>query len=148
MDNNQIYEVEIHYKRPVFKSMDTLTGTDQAAKFIRKCINEKRIDHKEFFWLVLLSSNNKVLGFAEIGVGSARGVIVDIREIFQLILLRNASAFVVAHNHPSGSLNFSERDIVITQNLKKLADMMNVNLLDHILITTEGSASFEEENLF
>jgi DNA repair protein RadC len=63
----------------------------------------------------------------------------------QLALLVNASALIVAHSHPSGNLNISKSDIKETIKLKQLAQLMEITLLDHIIITSESFLSFARE---
>ena len=140
------FEVELHYKRPVFDTMFSITNANDANTVLRSFINPKRLDLKECFWVILLSNANKVLGLSEIGSGTTESVHVNIKEIFQLALLTNASAFIVAHNHPSGKLKISKSDLAITERIQKLAKPMGFTLLDHIIITSEAYISFAEQD--
>ena len=137
-------EVEIHYKRPLFQNMIHIKSSEDVDKTIKQFINPKRIDLKEFFWVVLLTNANRVLGISEIGAGTVKGVVSNFHEIFQLILLTNAVAFCVIHNHPSGNLKPSEKDKSITKKLQKIAKLFDVTFLDHLIITSEGYYSFSD----
>mgnify|MGYP000619166385 FL=1 len=107
-------------------------------------MDNNRIDYKEFFWVLLLTNANQVLGVSEISVGSTTGVSVNIKEIYQLALLSNASAVIVAHNHPSGKLTPSTADKNITEKLQKALKLLDIILLDHLILTSEGFVSFSD----
>ncbi len=138
-------EVSIHYKRPIFSSMASISCLTDAVKYLRLFIDKDRLDYKEFFWVLLLNNANRLIAFSEIGVGSDVGVVINHKEIFQLILKTNAKGFIVAHNHPSGQLTISKKDKIETQRIKKLADLISVRLLDHIIITSESHISIIEK---
>ena len=99
-----IQEVAIVYKRPVIHEMRKLTTSQGAYEIMLSFVDHERIDLKEFFWVILLSRSNYVLGISEIGSGSLCGVQVNHLEIFQLAICANASQLVLVHNHPSGRL--------------------------------------------
>ena len=137
-------EVQIHYQRPIFNTCKTVKCSDDSEKYFREFLDNKRIDYKEFFWVLLLTNANQVLGVSEISVGSTTGVSVNIKEIYQLALLSNASAVIVAHNHPSGKLVPSSADKNITEKLQKALKLLDIILLDHLILTSEGFVSFSD----
>lgn len=138
-------KIEIHYKRPHLNQMHHISSASDADTILRKYINLKQLDLRECFWVILLTNANRVLAVSEVATGTSRGVQTNPKYIFQLALLTNASAIIVAHNHPSGNLNFSKRDISETKKLQRLAKLMDITLLDHIIITSESFVSFVEE---
>ena len=138
-------QIEIHYKRPHLNQMHHISSAEGADTILRKYIKPKQLDLRECFWVILLTNGNRVLAISEVATGTSRGVQTNPKYIFQLALLTNASAIIVAHNHPSGNLNFSKRDISETKKLQRLAKLMDVTLLDHIIITSESFVSFVEE---
>ncbi|QTE21062.1 JAB domain-containing protein [Polaribacter cellanae] len=140
-------EVEIHYKRPLFSKMKSIASAQDVDNLLRTYIDTNVIDVKEFFYVVLLSRSNKVLGISTIGCGSVSGVIVNLKEIFQLTLLSHASQIVVAHNHPSGKLTPSENDKQLTEKLKQGLSLFDVKLLDHLILTSEAYLSFADEGM-
>lgn len=137
-------EIELHYKRPLFQNMKLITNSEDAEKILKTFIHPNRIDLKEFFWVMLLSNANRLIAVSEIATGSPRCVPVQIREIFQLALITNASSIIVAHCHPSGNLNISEADKKLTSKLEKLCELLELTLLDHIIITSESYTSFSD----
>lgn len=140
-------EVTVHYKRPLFDRMIAIGNSNDLNGLLRKFIDERTMDLKEFFWVVLLSHANRVLGISKISSGTPKGVVVSFVEVFQLVLLTNASALAVAHNHPSGNLKPSESDRALTQNLHQLAKLFDVTFLDHLILTSEGYYSFSDQHL-
>jgi DNA repair protein RadC len=96
------------------------------------------IEHVEEFKLMLLTRSNKVLGIASISKGGISGTVTDVRIILQYAIKANASGIIVCHNHPSGNLNPSESDLAITRKVKDSAVLMDIQLLDHLIITPEG----------
>ena len=114
----------------------------------RKIIDEHRIDYKEIFCVMLLSRANQVLGISEIGSGSTAGVVMNTKEIFQLALLTNACACItLCHNHPSGKLIPSEQDKECTSKISEACKLLDIKLLDHIILTSEGHYSFSDEGM-
>ena len=95
------------------------------------------IEFVEEFRLLLLNRSNAVLGIIEISKGGISGTVTDIRLIFQAAIKGNASGIICAHNHPSGNLSPSESDIKITQKIKEAGNLMDIQLLDHLIITSE-----------
>ena len=105
------------------------------------------IELKEAVYLLLLNRANKVLGYHLLSIGGLAGCIMDIRSIYQVGLLCNASSIIVAHNHPSGNTQPSDSDIQITQKLKVAGETMDIALLDHVIITNESYYSFADEGM-
>ncbi|MCK8479035.1 JAB domain-containing protein [Psychroserpens algicola] len=141
------HEIEICYKRPLFNKMTLIKSSEDADNVLREFVNLKRIDLKEFYWVMLLSQSNRVLGISEIGSGTITGVATNLKEVYQLVLMTNSSALIVCHNHPSGNLKPSQSDKEVTEKLQKLADLIDVTLLDHLIITSEGYFSFSDNHL-
>ncbi len=140
------HEIEIHYKRPLFKSTVHVACADDANDCLRANINLKQLDLRECFWVILMTNANRVLAVSEVATGTTLGVQPNPKYIFQLALLTNASAIIVAHNHPSGTLNISASDIKETRKLQKLSKLLDITLLDHLIITSESFVSLAQEN--
>jgi DNA repair protein RadC len=89
-----------------------------------------------------LSKRNEVLGIYQVSSGSNSGTIVDITKITAKAILTNASAVILAHNHPSGNPKPSPQDIDITKKLKSALDLFDIRLLDHIILYQEDSVKY------
>ncbi len=139
------HKVQIHYKRPIFDNPKKIASSEDADAILREFIDLNRIDHKEFFWLILLNNSNYAIGMSEIGAGNTTGVCVNFKEICQLAILANATGIIVAHNHPSGKLEVSTSDLQVTQKLKKSTKLLDITLIDHLIITSEGFRSLSDD---
>lgn len=139
-------EVEIHCKRPLFRNMTHISCAEDADTVLRKYINPQQLDVREYFWVILMTNANRVIAISEVATGTSIGVQTNPKYIFQLALLTNSSSIIVAHNHPSGTLAISERDIKETKKIKRLATLMDITLLDHLIITSESFVSLTKEN--
>ncbi|MCG3165638.1 MAG: hypothetical protein POELPBGB_01406 [Bacteroidia bacterium] len=139
-----INEIQIHYTRPVLSEMVKVVKSSEAEPVFRAFIDEKRIDYKEFFLVMVLSQAQQVLGIAEISVGSTVGTGVNTKEIFQLALLTNATNVILCHNHPSGNLQPSSQDISLTANLHTFGKAIGINIVDHLILTSEGYYSMAD----
>lgn len=142
-----VKELEVEYERPPFGTMVHITDSKGCHQLFRKVFKPKTLDHKEVFWVAVLNRANLVLGVSRIGVGTVSGCTVNIKEIFQIAILSNASSIVLCHNHPSGNLKPSHGDVTITEQIKKGCVLLDLVLLDHIILTSEGYLSFVDEGL-
>lgn len=136
--------IKIHYKRPFFDSMIHITRSLDAMEVLRKYVDTNSVDLKEHFYVLTLSSANRLLGISLISIGGTAGVCVGVKEILQLALLTNSTAVIIAHNHPSGILIPSQSDRKMTEKIKEGLSLVDVSLLDHIVVTSEGYTSFAD----
>ena len=95
------------------------------------------MDLHETFVVLALDMGNKIIGYRTIAIGSAVGVIVCPKKVFQSLLLVNAQQFICVHNHPSGRVEPSEADKFTTDKLVKLSVMMEMKCLDHFIIAND-----------
>jgi DNA repair protein RadC len=110
--------------------------------------NPEIIEFVEEFKILLMNRSNSVLGILEISKGGISGTVTDVRVVFQAAIKGNASGIIAAHNHPSGNLNPSESDTRLTQKLKEAGNLMDIQLLDHLILSTEGEYySFADNGL-
>lgn len=103
------------------------------------------LPHEEF-WVIYLSRNNSVIYHSKIGQGGVSATIADIRIILKIAIEHLASGIIICHNHPSGNNNPSETDILLTQKIKDAAKLMDINLLDHIILTDNSYYSFADKS--
>lgn len=96
---------------------------------------------------MLLNRANKVLGVFEVSTGSTTATVADPKIIFAAAIKANASGIIIAHNHPSGNLSPSQQDIDLTRKVKDGGKILEVQLLDHVIITTESYYSFADEGI-
>jgi DNA repair protein RadC len=152
MKTNQqitVSEVKLSYRNKI-KASDRIkiTCSRDAYKIFMDNWNPEIIEFVEEFKLLLLNRANSVLGILEISKGGISGTVTDVRVVFQAAIKGNASGIICAHNHPSGNLNPSESDTRLTQKLKEAGNLMDIQLLDHLILSTEGDYySFADNGL-
>src|SRR5665811_1563433 len=100
--------------------------------------NNDTIGFLEEFKILLMNRSNAVLGILEISKGGTTGTVSDLKVIFSAALKGNASGIICAHNHPSGNLNPSESDSRLTKKLKEAGNLLDISVLDHLILSTEG----------
>jgi DNA repair protein RadC len=99
----------------------------------------------EEFWILLLNRSNRIMGRTKISQGGISGTVTDIRIILKLALDNMASSIILCHNHPSGNLIPSDSDISITDKLKEAGKLMDINILDHVIVSDTNYYSFADE---
>lgn len=145
---NQVTEIELVYKAKVKPSQRPLIKTSkEAAELLQALWNKDKIDFVEQFNILLLNRNNRVLGMVEISTGGVTGTVADPKLIFVAALKANASSIIISHNHPSGNLKPSKQDEQLTQKIKQAGLFLDMQLIDHIIVTSEGYYSFADEGL-
>lgn len=111
-------------------------------------LRAKLKDYKhEVFGVLYLNSASKILHFEIVGQGGLTNTAVDARLIFKTALSLGAVSFIVCHNHPSGSLQPSQADKLLTQHIRTGAQYLDIRLLDHIIVSQEGFFSFADNAL-
>ena len=105
------------------------------------------IDIYESSFILLLNHSGMTIGYAKISQGGVTGTIIDPKIVFKYVIDSLATRFIICHNHPSGNTKPSDADKQITYKLKEFANLIDVNLLDHIILTSDSFYSFMEEGL-
>lgn len=99
---------------------------------------------KEHFLALYLDGNHKPINYSIVTIGLVNSSQVHPREVFRPAIACGATALIVAHNHPSGSMVPSEQDKAVTVKLKQAADIIGIKLLDHIIFDDVNSYSMQE----
>lgn len=142
-----ISEIEIKYKNKVNPSDRPKILRSQDSYNLLKSVWSDKIEYVEEFYVLLLNRGNRVLGISKISEGGLSGCSVDPKRVFQCALKANASSIVLAHNHPSGQLQPSEADIKLTAKIKSAGSFLEINVLDHIIITPYSYYSFSDDGI-
>ena len=122
-----------------------VTSSKTVFEIMQPIIGE--LPHEEF-WILYLNNSNKVIFKAQISIGGITGTIVDVRLVFKMALEKGATALILCHNHPSGTLVPSDADKQITKKLKLAGDSLDVKVLDHLIVTETKYFSFVDEGIF
>lgn len=94
-----------------------------------------------FSYLVGIIRNSELRAYAELGISAT---LVHPREVFKAALIANSHGIIVAHNHPAGSLTPSQDDLDTTTQLIQAGKILGVEILDHIIVSSNGLRSLRE----
>jgi DNA repair protein RadC len=142
----KIAEIELVYRTKVKASQRPhITSSREAYQILRQCWDENKIEFVEQFKILLLNRGGKVLGIFEVSSGGVSGTVADPKLIFSAALKANASSLILAHNHPSGNTKPSDADRNLTRKVKEGGKLLEITVLDHIILTTEGYRSLADE---
>lgn len=119
-----------------------LNDPDAVKEYLRLHLGFQKI---EVFMALFLDNQNQILCVEEISQGTLTQSVVYVREVIKKALEHNASALIVAHNHPSGSLNASDADKDLTMQLQQALNLVDIRLLDHFIVTQGDTVSFLEQ---
>ncbi len=143
---NTISEIRVSYTSGQQDRISVNTSLETYNLFYSNW-SKDTIELQEEFKVLYLNRNNRVLGIYPMSKGGVSGTFVDSKLVFSVALKCNASSIIIAHNHPSGNLKPSEADKRLTQKLKEAAKLLDIQLLDHIIITKDGYFSFVDEGV-
>jgi len=104
------------------------------------------LPHEEF-WILFLNRSNRVINRMKLSQGGISGTVTDVRMVMKKAIEYLASGIIVCHNHPSGNLSPSESDVKITQKIKEAGNIMDIQLLDHLIISDRDYYSFADNGL-
>lgn len=104
------------------------------------------LPHEEF-WILYLNNSNTILQQTQLSKGGITGTLVDVRLAFKTAIEVGATSIILAHNHPSGTLQPSAADKQITEKMKLAGQSLDIKVLDHLIITENAYFSFADEGL-
>ncbi len=99
---------------------------------------------REHFMVVGLDAKHAIIGINTVSIGSVTLSIVHPREVFKPLILMNASAVLLAHNHPSGDPTPSQEDRTLTRRLKDAGELVGITVLDHVVLGEDRFYSFAD----
>jgi DNA repair protein RadC len=102
---------------------------------------------QEHFRVLYLDTRNRMLGCDTVYVGSLNASHVRVGEVYREAVRRNCAAIICAHNHPSGDPSPSPEDVEVTRQLVKAGELLDVELLDHLILGQQRFVSLRERGL-
>jgi DNA repair protein RadC len=126
------------------KLSSPLTAPDMTRRFLMAQLRDRPY---EVFCVLYLDSHHRLIAFEELFRGTTDNAQVYTREVLRQTLFHNASALILAHNHPSGVREPSQADELITRRLRDALALMDVRVLDHLIVGDCGCYSFAEHGL-
>ena len=126
-----------------------IEGTDDVYSIMQRVLlRDNQIDQeKEHLWMIGMNQAGYILYIELIALGSYKSVDVEPMNVFRVAVMKNASRVILVHNHPSGSLTPSDADKDITDRLIQVGRILNIDLIDHLIITPKTYISFRSTKL-
>lgn len=121
-----------------------ITSPADAANLL---MSEMAFLEQEHLRVILLDTRNRVLQTPTIYIGSLNTSVVRISELFRAAIKENAAALIVAHNHPSGDPSPSPEDVKVTRQLVQAGNLLDIEVLDHLVIGHHRFVSLKERGL-
>ncbi|AKD05770.1 JAB domain-containing protein [Pontibacter korlensis] len=145
---HRVAEVKLSYRNRVKPSeRPQVTCSADSYMVLKESWDKSKLEFVEQFKVLLLNRANRVLGAYELSTGGVAGTVADPKLVFVAALKACASGVILCHNHPSGNLKPSVADLQLTKKIKQGGELLDIAVLDHIILTSEGYYSLADEGL-
>ena len=146
MNLYEVAEISLNYKKLDDTVVDVCSSAT-VADVARQCYDQENgaINHRESFGVLCLNARTQLCARTLFMHGGVSVTLVDMKLLFQFAILHNASGIIVFHNHPSGGLTPSQQDKSLTRKIKDACAVLDINFLDHVILTDKNHFSFAEE---
>lgn len=109
-------------------------------------MREEALADREIFWVLHLNTRNKIIEKEICHIGCLDSSVVHPREVFKKAVINSAYCIMTVHNHPSGALEPSKEDKAIWERLRQAGDILGIELLDNLVISSKGIYSQKRGN--
>ncbi len=133
-------ELKLIYKRAI--NPVKITNGNEAYSYFKSIWDKELINIQEQFYVLFLNKAKEVICWRCLHTGTMSEALVDMKLIFALAYGCLASSFIVAHNHPSGYVNPTQADFILTKELTGVAKLLGFNFIDHLVIGNSQYYSF------
>lgn len=123
---------------------DAIRNPEHLIRWLRRKFGGQQQEH---FIAVYLDSSNRIIRSSVLFIGTLNASMVSPREVMAEALKNAAASMILAHNHPSGNPLPSDADLASTARICKAAKLLDINVLDHLIVTSIGHFSFAREGL-
>lgn len=147
--NDEVKAMKIYAMFEIFRKTNRLQRkgfkpTIECAKDVYNYfVDELKDKKKEYFYVLLLDSKNRIIKEELISIGTLNSSLVHPREVFKEAIKNSANAIILVHNHPSGDCEASDKDYEINNKLKETGKLVDIKVLDHIIIGKENFFSLK-----
>ena len=138
-----ILELSERYLQARLEQHDVFDSSNSVKNFLRLKLGEEQ---RELFAVMFLDTRNRLQSFEVLFHGTINQAEVHPREVARKALYYNSASVILAHNHPSDSTEPSSADMVITRRLSDALKLLDIKVLDHVIVSANGSYSFAENN--
>lgn len=132
------------YMRETLLERQVVRCPDDIIDYLRISVGSLK---DERFMTLFLNARNEIVAFEVVSEGTVNSTVVYPRKIFGNALRHKATAMILVHNHPSGSLKVSADDIKLTKNLKRTAETLGIVIHDHLIVTNDDYVSLSQKGL-
>ena len=144
---SKIAEISVSYYPNISKKVG-ITNANDAFQELKEFFPPETIALQEKFIAMYLNRANKILGVYHLSKGGISGTIADVRLILGVALKTASTSIILCHNHPSGNLQPSTADKMLTKKIKEACLFLDITLIDHIIISSDYNyLSFADEGL-
>ncbi len=133
-----VSEIKIRYRPRRISNRPAITTSKDAADILHQLFKRDILAVQEQFIILYLDHSNNIIGAYCLSYGGITATVVDIRLILAVGLKSACTKLILAHNHPSGNLTASKADIDITKKIKEAGQIMDIQVLDHLIISPKG----------
>jgi len=146
--NTTVFQTELVIEKyPTTLPVTAITSSLKASQFLRLVWDTKSIEIRESFYAMFLGGENKVIGYALIGIGTSSRCLVDLKTIFTHGLRCGAKGIIIAHNHPGGVAKPSFSDKDLTTKACDVSKLLDMPIIEHIILTHDDYYSFADDGL-
>lgn len=142
LEDQFIREVHVNYQASGKKPFK-IKGSADVAAFLREAATDNSREH---FFALYLDGSHHVASYSLVSLGGANSCQIHPREIFQRAILAGATSLIIAHNHPSGYLEPSEADWMITKRIYEISALLSIPLLDHVIFGDASEFSMQGDS--
>lgn len=121
-----------------------VSSSADAYEYIAPYLQDKKVEE---FWVMLFNRRNHLIDLKMISLGGVSSTVVDAKVVFKYALDQLASGLILVHNHPSGNKKPGQSDITLTKKLAEASKLLDVDLLDHLILTDHDYFSFRDEGM-
>ena len=136
--------LQIMESRMRYAAGPTFAKPEAACNYFRLRLGEQE---REVFAAIFLDSQHRLISYEELFFGTLAATSVYPREVVKLALKHNAAAVIFSHNHPSGCVDPSNADIRLTEIIKSALALVDIQVLDHVVVSASDATSFAERGL-
>lgn len=140
----EIVETYLKHKGTKRVYLDTITSPKKGANIFQQMFGDNT---QECLGVICLDTKGRPTHYSTIYKGTANHIVISPKDILRVAILSNASSLILGHNHPSSDLSPSPQDIKTTRNVKRACELLDLNLVDHLIINNKGEYMSIRENI-
>jgi len=144
LESISIVRVKLVKEKGAYYGAKSIRNPGELASVARRFLDNT---DREVFLTINFSPANTINSIHVVTIGSLDRTVVHPREVFKAAILSNSSSIALVHNHPSGSLNPSPEDILITKKLVQCGEILDIKVMDHIIIADDQHLSFAQQKI-